>query len=58
MNYFTLRGWLMPAAAGLLLAACQGQPATSSEKSPTVIKNENATGDTASVPAPAGAPQA
>ena len=48
----TLRGWLVPAAAGLLLAGCQGQTSTSSEKSTTVIKNENATGDTASVAAP------
>ena len=52
MHYFTLRGWLMPAAAGLLLAACQGQPSSSSKKSSTVINNETVTGDTASVPAP------
>ena len=51
MNYFTLSRWLVPAAAGLLLAACQGQT-SSSEKSTTVIKNESATGATASVAAP------
>ena len=51
MHLTTLRSWLVPAAAGLLLAACQGQT-SSSEKSTTVIKNENATGDTASVAAP------
>lgn len=51
MNYLTLRGWLAPAAAGLLLAACQGQNA-SSEKSTTLIKNESASADTASVAAP------
>lgn len=53
MRVTTWRGWLLPAAAGLLLAACQGKKSSSAENSTTVIKNEAATADTASVPAPA-----
>ena len=52
MRVTTLRGWLLPAAAGLLLAACQGKKSSSAESSTTVIKNESATADTASVAAP------
>ncbi|MBF9143126.1 M28 family metallopeptidase [Hymenobacter properus] len=46
-------GWLVPAAAGLLLASCQGKKSTDSETdSRTVIRNETVSTDTASVPAP------
>ncbi|MCC3154039.1 M28 family metallopeptidase [Hymenobacter sp. BT770] len=54
MRLFTLRGWLLPAAAGLL-ASCQGQ--TSSDKTASSAgsqtETETAPTDTASVPAPA-----
>ncbi|MBF9223278.1 M28 family metallopeptidase [Hymenobacter ruricola] len=53
MHYFALRGWLLPAAAGLLLAGCQGKTSSESETaSRTVIRDETVSGDTASVPAP------
>ena len=52
MDLLTLRGWLVPAAAGLLLAGCQGQ--SSSSETTSANKNpEAAPTDTASVPAPA-----
>lgn len=52
MDLLTLRGWLVPAAAGLLLAGCQGQ--SSSSETTSAAKNpEAAPTDTASVPAPA-----
>ncbi|WP_201985923.1 M28 family metallopeptidase [Hymenobacter rubidus] len=51
MHILTLRSWLVPAAAGLLLAGCQGQNSTS-EKSTTTIRNKDVVADTASVPAP------
>ena len=46
-----LRGWLVPAAAGLLLAGCQSQ--SSSETSTAGSQTEAAASDTASVPSPA-----
>ena len=52
MDLFTLRGWLVPAAAGLLLAGCQGQ-SSSSETTSANKKPEAAPTDTTSVPAPA-----
>ena len=52
MRLFTLRGWLVPAAAGLLLAGCQGQN-SSSETATADRPTEAAPTDTASVPAPA-----
>ena len=52
MRLFTLRGWLVPAAAGLLLAGCQGQN-SSSETATVDSPTEAAPTDTASVPAPA-----
>ncbi|GAC1587644.1 MAG: M28 family metallopeptidase [Hymenobacter sp.] len=52
MRLFTLRGWLVPAAAGLLLAGCQGKP-SSSETAGADKPAEAAPTDTASVPAPA-----
>ena len=52
MRLFTLRGWLVPAAAGLLLAGCQGQN-SSSETATADSPTETAPTDTASVPAPA-----
>ena len=52
MRLFTLRGWLVPAAAGLLLAGCQGQN-SSSETATADRPTETAPTDTASVPAPA-----
>ena len=52
MRLFTLRGWLVPAAAGLLLAGCQGQN-SSSETATADRRTETAPTDTASVPAPA-----
>ena len=51
MHLFTLRGWLVPAAAGLLLAGCQSK--TSSETATADSKAEAAPTDTASVAAPA-----
>ena len=52
MGLLTLRGWLVPAAAGLLLASCQGKQ--SSSETATAAKNsEVAPTDTTSVPAPA-----
>ena len=52
MGLLTLRGWLVPAAAGLLLASCQGKQ-SSSETATTAKNSEAAPTDTASVPAPA-----
>ena len=52
MDLLTLRGWLVPAAAGLLLAGCQGQ-SSSSETTSANKNSEAAPTDTASVPAPA-----
>ena len=52
MNLLTLRGWLVPAVAGLLLAGCQGKQ-SSSETATTAKNSEAAPTDTASVPAPA-----
>ena len=52
MHISTLRGWLVPAAAGLLLAGCQGQTSSSSETAKTTAETETAPTDTASVPAP------
>ena len=52
MRLFTLRGWLVPAAAGLLLAGCQSQN-SSSETATADRRTETAPTDTASVPAPA-----
>ena len=52
MRLFTLRGWLVPAATGLLLAGCQGQN-SSSETATADSPTETAPTDTASVPAPA-----
>ena len=52
MRLFTLRGWLVPAAAGLLLAGCQGQN-SSSETATVDSLTEAAPTDTASVPTPA-----
>ena len=51
MRSTTLRGWLVPAATGLLLAACQGQTSTS-ETAKTTAGTEAAPTDTASVAAP------
>ena len=53
MRSFTLRGWLVPAAASLLLAGCQGQSTATSETAATGKPAEAAPTDTASVPAPA-----
>lgn len=52
MHLLTLRGWLVPAAAGLLLAGCQGKT-SSSETASTAAKTEAEPTDTASVPTPA-----
>ncbi len=52
MRLFTLRGWLVPAAAGLLLAGCRGKT-SSSETAISDTTTEAAPTDTASVPAPA-----
>ncbi|MFD2719426.1 M28 family metallopeptidase [Hymenobacter monticola] len=53
MRFSSLRGWLVPAAAGLLLASCQGKNSADSETdSRTVIRNESVSTDTASVPTP------
>jgi Zn-dependent M28 family amino/carboxypeptidase len=53
MRLSSLRGWLVPAAAGLLLASCQGKTSSDSERaSRTVIRNESVSTDTASVPTP------
>ena len=52
MDLLTLRGWLVPAAVGLLLAGCQGKQ-SSSETATTAKNSEAAPTDTASVPAPA-----
>ncbi|GAA3957248.1 M28 family metallopeptidase [Hymenobacter antarcticus] len=52
MRLFTLRGWLVPAAAGLLLAGCQGKT-SSSETATADSPTEAVPTDTASVPAPA-----
>ena len=51
MHLFALRGWLVPAAAGLLLAGCQSNT-SSSETASAGAKTEEAPTDTASVPAP------
>ena len=51
MKLLMLRGWLVPAAAGLLLAGCQSQ--SSSETSTAGSQTEAAASDTASVPSPA-----
>ncbi|MBJ6107408.1 M28 family peptidase [Hymenobacter sp. BT523] len=51
MRLSSLRGWLLPAAAGLLLAGCQSNTSTS-ETASTEAKTEAAPTDTASVPAP------
>ncbi len=51
MRLFTLRGWLVPAAAGLLLAGCQGK-STASETASADKSPAAAPTDTASVPAP------
>jgi hypothetical protein len=51
MRLFTLGGWLMPAAAGLLLASCQSNNSTS-ETASAAAQTEAAPADTASVPAP------
>ena len=51
MKYLTLRGWLVPAATSLLLAACQGKTPTS-ETATADTKTEAAPTDTTSVPAP------
>ena len=50
MRLSTLR-WLVPAATGLLLTACQGQTSTS-ETAKTTAETEAAPTDTASVTAP------
>ncbi|WP_210514182.1 M28 family metallopeptidase [Hymenobacter terricola] len=52
MHLSTFRGWLVPAAAGLLLASCQGKT-SSSETATTTAPTEAEPTDTASVPAPA-----
>jgi len=53
MRLSSLRGWLVPAAAGLLLAGCQGKSSSDSETaSRTVIRDETVSTDTASVPTP------
>ena len=52
MHLSSLRGWLVPAAAGLLLAGCQSKT-TTSETAKTDTKSEAAPTDTASVPTPA-----
>ncbi|MDO7850720.1 M28 family metallopeptidase [Hymenobacter convexus] len=53
MYLSSLRSWLVPAAAGLLLAGCQGKTSSDSEKaSQTVIRDETVSTDTASVPTP------
>ena len=51
MRLLTLPGWLLPAAAGLLLAGCQGNT-SSSETAKTTADTEAAPTDTASVAAP------
>ena len=51
MKLLMLRGWLVPAAAGLLLAGCQSQ--SSSETSTAGSQTEATASDTASVPSPA-----
>jgi Zn-dependent M28 family amino/carboxypeptidase len=51
MHLSTLHGWLMPAAAGLLLTGCQSNTSTS-ETATTGAQTEAAPTDTASVPAP------
>ena len=51
MHLHTLRGWLVPAAAGLLLAGCQTSP--SSENTATEGTADATATDTASVAAPA-----
>jgi len=52
MDVLTLRGWLVPAAAGLLLAGCQGK-SSASETVSAGKPTEAAPTDTASVAAPA-----
>ena len=51
MQLSILRSWLVPAATGLLLAACQGQ-SSSSETTKTTADAEAAPTDTTSVAAP------
>jgi len=51
MRYFSLSGWLLPAAVGLLLAGCQRQ--ASSETAVAGTPTAAAATDTASVTAPA-----
>ena len=51
MRYFSLRGWLLPAVAVLLLASCQSK--SSSETASAGASTEAASTDTASVAAPA-----
>ncbi|UOQ98221.1 M28 family metallopeptidase [Hymenobacter sp. 5317J-9] len=51
MRLSTLRGWLLPAAAGLLLAGCQSNT-SASETASANGNTEAAPTDTASVPAP------
>ena len=53
MKHLTLRGWLLPPVAGLLLAACQGKTSTSETATATAAQTEAAPTDTASVPTPA-----
>ena len=50
-SLFALRGWLVPAAAGLLLAGCQGQSSSTATTAGTATGT--APTDTASVAAPA-----
>ena len=52
MRYFSLYGWLLPAAVGLLLAGCQRQasPKTAAVGAPAVLGDAT---NTASVAAPA-----
>ncbi|QKG52448.1 hypothetical protein [Hymenobacter sp. BRD67] len=48
----TLRPWLLPVAAGLLLASCQSNSTTSTETATNGKPTEAAPTDTASVPTP------
>ncbi len=52
MRFSSLPPWLAPAAAGLLLASCQGQSTSSDTAAVTGQLTEAALTDTASVPTP------
>ncbi|RZK28501.1 MAG: aminopeptidase, partial [Hymenobacter sp.] len=52
MHFTSFRPWLVPVAASLLLASCQGQSTTATETAAGGQPTEAAPTDTASVPTP------